>query len=417
VSKLNSKLFVLPPLQALRDYMGEDDVFHRLILQDPKFRKTANLVSGIGGAARGYNTIDDVVTTTTDGRDLNGIWDLFRAAVDLRNRQRQTLIDFLTASVTAPIVDVPQFGAVDAFEIASEFGIPKSMRASATTFAMGFPFEWYDARGAFTWKFLLEATAQQVEATGNAILEADNVLVFTEVMKALFNNVTRVATIKKTAYNVYPFYNNDGTVPPAYKSNTFLGTHNHYFQSAGGTVTSPDLDNLQNSLTEHGYSAANGAELILMVNVAQGDTIRQFKSVANGGTAKYDFIPAQGQPRLLFPVNFINDPNTTRPAAQIRGMTVIGAYGEFTVVQEEFMPAGYMVAFATGGSESLQNPIGIREHANPAVRGLRLVKGREPDYPLQDSYFQRGFGAAVRQRGSGSVMRIGGAYTPPAAFS
>jgi hypothetical protein len=405
----------LPPVPAQRDYTDAYGVRHRNLFS-PTFSKLFGWVIGAAGGARGYNAESDVVRFTADGRPLNDIWSVFQQAVAFRNNQRQTIIDFLTATVTNAIEDVPQFGAVDAFEVASEYGVPKSMRVAATTFSMGFPFEWYDARGAFTWKYLIEATAAQVESVGNAILEADNVLVFTEVMRQLFNNVNRTATINKQNYTVFALYNNDGTVPPPYRSTTFLNTHTHYFQSAGGAVTSPDLDQLQGSLTEHGYNSANGADLVLMVNTAQGDVIRNFRSVANGGTAKYDFIPAQGTPRLLLPTTFINDPTTTRPPATLRGMTVIGAYGEFTIVQEDYIPAGYMVAFATGGSESLVNPLGIREHAQDQYRGLRLVKGRDNDYPLQDSFWQRGFGVGVRQRGSASVMRIGGAYTPPAQY-
>jgi hypothetical protein len=52
------------------------------------------------------------------------------------------------------------------------------------------------------------------------------------------------------------------------------------------------------------------------------------------------------------------------------------------------------------------------------LRGLRLVKGAVPDYPLIDSYYQRGFGTGVRQRGGGVVMQVtaSGTYTIPAAY-
>ena len=83
------------------------------------------------------------------------------------------------------------------------------------------------------------------------------------------------------------------------------------------------------------------------------------------------------------------------------------------------MPAKYMVAFGTGGPNALTNPIGIREHANTALRGLRLVKGRSNDYPLQESYYQRGFGTGIAQRGAAVVMKIAaaGPYAPPASYA
>lgn len=410
--------FVLPARLAKdRESYFDLEGFRHNSFIDGELGKRAGLISGMSGGARGYSTGGDVITVTTDGRDLRGIWDEFQALVTLRNSRRDPLMNLLVAGVTNPIVDVPQFGAVDAFEIASEYGVPKAMRTSASTFAMGFPFEWYDARGAYTWRFLADADARQVESVTNAILEADNVLIFNEAMRVLFSNVNRTASINKNAYSVYALYNADGTVPPDYKTNTFLGSHTHYLSSGAATVDSGDLDELQLHLNHHGYTAARGTELILMVNSAQAATIRTFKSTQNGGTATYDFIPSLGQPRFLQSVTQIADPNTPRPPATFQGFDVLGAYGEFLILTEDYIPAGYMVAFATGGEDGLQNPLGMREHANPALRGLRLVKGRDNDYPLQDAMWQRGFGIGVRQRGSAVVMRIGvAAYTPPTNF-
>ncbi len=370
------------------------------------------------GGARGYNTEGDVIRETVDGVDLRGIWDEFQQTVTIRNANRQTLIDFLTYGVAEPIDTVAQFGGGDDFEEASEFGVPKSIRQAASYFQMGFDFKWYDLASRFTWKYLAEATAQQIESVHQAVLEADNRLVFNETMRTLFRNTNRLATINDRPYSVYALYNADGTVPPAYKANTFTGTHTHYLVSGAATVDPGDLEEMQDHLTHHGYAQENGSDLVLMVAKAQSDTIRNFKSIANGGTGRYDFIPAQNQPSFLIPADRQIAPGTTRPPAVLRGMKVVGAYGEFTIVEEGYIPAGYMVAFATGGQAALTNPIGIREHRNPALRGLRLVKGRDNDYPLQDSYYQRGFGTGIRQRGGGVIMQIGtGTYTPPAIYA
>jgi hypothetical protein len=52
------------------------------------------------------------------------------------------------------------------------------------------------------------------------------------------------------------------------------------------------------------------------------------------------------------------------------------------------------------------------------LRGLRLVKGRSADYPLQEAYYQRGFGTGVRQRGGAVVMKITtGGYTVPTQYA
>lgn len=397
--------------------LSPDGTKMRNILTDRDLRRRLGVLGLQAGGSRGVLTEGDVITQTADGTPLNDIWAEFQQTIALKNSVRQGLVDFLSYSVTEPIATVPQFGGSDDFEVASEFGVPKSIRQSASYFQMGFAFEWYDMANRYTWKFLAEATAEQVESEHQAVLEADNRLVFLEVMRTLFRNTNRVATINQAAYNVYALYNADGTVPPDYKSNTFDGTHTHYLSSGAATVDSGDLDAMQDHLTHHGFNTASGSDLVLMVNKVQGDTIRNFRSIANGGTSLYDFIPAQSTPSFLLPTTLRVADGQTRPAATLRGLTVIGSYGEFTIVQEDYIPAGYMVAFATGGSASLTNPIGIREHRNASLRGLRLVKGRNPDYPLQDAIYNRGFGTGIRQRGGAVVMKItAGAYSIPTQY-
>lgn len=191
--------------------------------------------------------------------------------------------------------------------------------------------------------------------------------------------------------------------------------------SGAATVESGDLDDIQTHLDHHGYSKTNGYTQVLLVNKAEGDVIRNFRSVPNGGTAKFDFIPALGTPNFLLPTTLrVNDAaGGTRPADSYRGITVIGIYGDLLVLQDDYFAAGYLVGFATGGPDNVQNPIGIREHARAELRGLRLVKGRAPDYPLQESYWQRGFGTGIRHRGAGVVMKIAasGSYAPPATYA
>lgn len=411
---LNNSRLVFPAFAQGTDKRGDVN-----LLMDPEWRKFLGLQPGIGGGAKGYNTEGDLITQTIDGVNLNTVWRDFQASIAIRNRERQTLIDFLSYSVSQPVVTVPQFGAGDEFEEASEFGVPVGIRTEASYFQMGFPFKWYDTGIRYTWKFLADATAEQIESNHQSVLDADSRLLFKEVMRTLFRPTNRTAEIRGQAFNVYAFYNADATVPPEYKSVTHAGTHTHYLVSGAATIDSGDVDEVQNHLTHHGYSRENGVELILMVNVQEGDVIRQFRSIANGGTAKFDFIPSTSQPSFLLPVDLRVDPSTaTRPPGQLKGLNVIGAYGQFLIVQEEYVPAGYMVAFGTGGSENLTNPIGIREHANPALRGMRLVKGRRDDYPLQDSYYQRGFGAGIRQRGAGVIMQVKatGSYAAPPAY-
>jgi hypothetical protein len=369
------------------------------------------LIAPIAGGARGYNAAGDVLNQTADGRSLADIWTEFQQTIAIANERRQSLIDLLTFPVTSIIEDVPQFGGSD-FEDMSEYGVPQGIRPTTSVLSLGYTFKWYDLAARFTWQFLAEASAPQVEAVHQAALEADNRKVFLEVMKTLFRNTNRTANINGQNYNVYTFWNADGTVPPTYKNNTFAGSHTHFRTSGAATINSGDLDEIIDDFKSHGYSAENGTTMFTLVNSVEATLIRAFK-VATG--SRYDFIPAQGSPAVILPSTGgllgTQVPNT------FRGFNVIGSYGPMLVVEEDYVPAGYIASFASGGQANLNNPIGFREHANAGLRGLRLVKGRDNDYPLIDSYYARGFGTGVRQRGAGMVMQItAGAYSIPTAY-
>lgn len=369
---------------------------------------------GASVMARGYNANADVLTQTADGRDLNDIWTEFQQTVAIQNAERQRIVDLLTFPVTQVIEDVSQFGSED-FEEASEYGVPKGIRPDSDTLSLGYTFKWYDIANRFTWQFLAEATAQRVEAVHQQVLDADNRLVFKEIMRTLFRKDNRSATIKGQNYNVYTFWNGDGTVPPAYKANTFDGTHTHFRTTGAATLASADLDEVIDDFKSHGYSAENGTTMFSMVNVTEANVIRTFR-VANG--ARYDFIPAQGQPGLIIPAQ---DQllGAGQVASTFRGLNVIGSYGPLLIIEEDYVPPAYVVNLVSGGQANIQNPIGLREHANAGLRGLRLVKGRDGDYPLIDSYYVRGFGTGVRQRGAGLVMQVtaNAAYAAPAQYA
>jgi hypothetical protein len=210
-------------------------------------------------------------------------------------------------------------------------------------------------------------------------------------------------------------------VPPAYKNITFSGSHSHYATSYGlpsqvqNTALQPaTIDDLENDFYNHGYTLQNGYDLVLWVNRQEGLKIRQFK-VANG--ARYDFIPSENvgggiyQPQSLGIVG--------RPGGTVEGQ--LGTYGPWHIIEEPYIPAGYVCALVSGGLLNIQNPVGFREHKNPAYRGLKLIKGPDSDYPLTEAHYRRGFGTGVRQRGGGYVVQLVNSttttYTVPTAYN
>lgn len=369
--------------------------------------------------AHGYNTSGDVLTRTRDGQDLNALWQAYQDALNAFNATRQPLLDLLTFSVQDIIEDVPQAIEED-FEEASEFGLPKSIRPNMTVQQRAYDFKWYDVSTRFTFQFLADATAGQVDTIAAQVLEADNRLQFQKVMKRLFNNNNSSTTIQGTAYNAKPLYNADSEYIPPFKTNTFNpATHTHYVTSGAATVDSGDFEQAAGLLEEHGYNRQNGYQIVIMVNPAQvTPAMRAWRAGVtnqNAAVASYDFIPPSGTNIIL--------PSTVQlfggqPSSTWAGFDVVGAYGPYLVVQDGNIPSGYIFAFATAGSAQSANLIGIREHANTSLRGLILRGGDRNQYPLINSTYVHGFGTGVRTRGAGAVMQItaSGSYTVPTLY-
>lgn len=375
------------------------------------------------GSDGGYHTEHDaLVTQTADNVDLNSLWQEFQQTLEIFNERRTALVNLLTFPVNNPIERVPQVGSTE-FEEATEFGVPKAVRVALNYFELGYDFRDYDIATSYTWKFLRDADARAVQAIHTAILEADNRLVFRRVMEAIFDNRNRKTDIRNQAINVYPLYNADGTVPPSYKGKTFAGSHTHYVVS-GGTpdgaskvhVDSQDLENMYDLIAEHGYGTETGTTFVLLANRAEIKDIRTFRAgVANfnGAVALYDFIPSPASPTLIVPnpTGLIGE----RPPSSWNGLTVVGSYGNILIIEEDYIPENYVFMYGTGGTGDLQNLVGLREHANPAYRGLRLLPGNQNGYPLVDSFYSRGFGTGVRQRAGGVVLQLkqSGSYDIP----
>lgn len=368
------------------------------------------------GQDRGFNDEGDVLYAAADGTDLNDFWDEVQATVALRNKQRQRLIDAFTFRVTDLAEEVSAPAPVD-FEEASEYGLPKGIRTGFTQFWRGFDFKFYDLAVRYTWRFVADARQEQLRALNNAALEADNRLIYSRIMKRLFNPANGTGlTDNNLPVTVYGFYNGDSEVPPPFKSNTFTAPHNHYLTtngiSASSTLVYATIERMDLELSHHGYTYQDGFKKVLWVNKQEADIIKTWR-VATG--APWDFIP---------------DPSTYgggiylptdrqlvgQPQGKVEGQ--VGTYGPWHIVEEELIPAGYLVGLATGGPNNIGNPIGFREHQNPRYRGLKVIPGNNNDYPLIESYYQRGMGTGIRHRGAGVLVQVtaNASYTTPAAY-
>lgn len=363
--------------------------------------------------------------------DLARLWQLFSAQIDILNRDRDPLLNLLTFPVNTPIEQMVT-PVIEAFEPASEYGTPKGIRQQLQPVTWGYSFAWFDIGTRYTWQFLLDATAEYLVSLNDTVMAADVQNQFTQVFRAVFNNTNRTSEIYQQAINVYPFLNADGFVPPPYKTTTHAGTHTHYLttnHAAGGAgPDSGDLEAMADHLAHHGFKRTDGYQLVLMVNPQEGAKIRTFQrgldSQPDAGTTAlplYDFIPSPAYGGgLIVPAGMqvIGGPTPGDPGLG-PSFNWVGSYGPWAIVEDDFMPASYMFGWATGGEQDLRNPVGIREHTNPAGRGLQLVNGPDREYPIRESYYVHGFGTGIRRREQGVIMQVKSAsttYDIPAAY-
>lgn len=366
----------------------------------------------------GFHTAGDIVSVTNDGIDLNALWGIYQDSMGIYNEAMDRLSQLFVFPVVNPIETVPQVGEAS-FEEASEFGLPKGQRIELDYFQLGYDFRDYDTATRYTWKFLRDADVRQVDAIHQEILRADRRLVFRKIMEAIFDNRNRVTDIRNQNFNVYPLYNADGTVPPAFKGQPFDGTHSHYIVSGNTAIDSSDLEDGYSHIAEHGFGLENGTVFVALMNKAQVKEIRKWRAgqvSANGVVANYDFIPAANQPTMLLP----NAEGLlgSLPPDSFKGLRVIGSYADILIIEESLIPQGYFLLFGTGGAANLQNLVGMREHVNPAYRGLRLLPGNQQRYPLVDGYYARSFGTGIRQRAGAVVVQIkaSGSYDIPQGY-
>lgn len=369
--------------------------------------------------AKGYNEVADLLRRTVDGVDQNLLYDEFSASIAILNAQRSPLIERLTFPVTEPYEEVMPI-VTGNFEEADEYAQPQGIRLGGI-WNMGYPLKYFDLAQRFTFRFLGRVKSSQLRAINNMALEADQWLIYQTVLNRVFDNRTNSATLEDTGtvVSVYPFYNGDQTAlpaaPPTWKTYTHTTSHTHYLATSGATVDYGDLDDMWLHIYHHGYTQG-GAQVILLANRDQTKTIRTFRVT---GGATYDFIPAVGGPAFFTSGPLLGGGLST---ASGRGLNelgsifpgFIGTYGDIAIVEEDLLPPKYMFMFATGGKFAQRNPVGLREHQNEALRGLKLIPQFER-YPLRESFYHHPLGAGVRHQAAGVVSFVdaGSTYVIP----
>lgn len=219
---------------------------------------------------QGIMTYGDVVTNLIDGTPVEGIWNEFNQVLTAYNERRAAIQSLFCYNTTLPGDFVSQGVSDTAFELASEFGAPKSQR-TPSLIQCGFPRDDYDTATRYTSRFLRDASADQVDAVHNSVIAADINLIFTKTLSAIFKNTSRQ---NQEGLTVNPLFNGDGTVPPTNLSGqTFSGTHTHYTTSGAATIDSGDLEAVMDTVTEHDYGLGVGSDLVILLNPAEAKVV------------------------------------------------------------------------------------------------------------------------------------------------
>ncbi len=349
-------------------------------------------------APEGYHGRPDVgERSTIDGTPLATLWDEFVARLGVFN----TMHSIVEARLAVPTLLTTERVAIPRrarMEEASEFGQPKLIRTERV--ARGYPLVHFDTGIGFTQEFLDDATTIEVRNTVLLAEEAWRRRRRQTLYEALF---TEDNSTDKDGILVRRLYNGDGEVPPEYESFTHDGNHTHYITTAGATLAVADMTTIETELLHHGYGddlpGGAGGSLFLHVPRALMGSIRAFAG----------FIPAES----ASVVAELGNSGVLVGGSGVAAPGVQGFIGRLSIVEDLTIPAGYLLAYATGGAFSPQNPVRMRMHANASARGLRLNEGRN-DYPLQDTFYDGYVGAGIAHRGAAMVMfETAGGYADP----
>lgn len=317
---------------------------------------------------------------TIDGVDANTVWADFVASLGEYNAEQDALVASLTFPTQQENFQVIQ-GTFE-FETYADYTQPDTH--DLEEYSVSTPINDWDLRIAYTFAKILETTRQELDARHSEALAADVRLQMRQALRAAFVS----AGVYYNGVKGTSFYNNDGFVPPSYKTNTFSGTHTHYLasDSALGTLLSSAIDHV----AEHGFET----DLVILGNRAMCRLI----------AAETDFIPVQGS---------IGSSNLQVNAPG--GDGVVGWFDGATICREDWIPANYFFCYSRiGGANSSANPIAMRESTSAAARGLIIMRGTNPEYPLVNSFYYHKFGMSVRQRGNGVCAYIGAdSYADP----
>lgn len=311
---------------------------------------------------------------TSDDVDSRMLYKEFQEDVEAYNEVDWALLERFIRKTTKESVRIWQRNME--FKTASEGYLEDWQKVRAQEIAV--PLNEFELGYAFTKKAIQDSTANELRETQREALRAD--------LRVLAKRFFYTLLTPGSGSTSKGFW--DGNMaaasvraPPSWKNNTFNTSHNHYDASGSVDIALSDFSALKREIREHGYQG----ELNLFMN---GQEVEACENLAGWTSAM--------------------TPNPITEKVAIDGFEVIKRFQGFNVIQDDDVPAGYLIAI-----EGRIKPVTMREPLNAQGRGLKLWEGPYAAYPLAEAYYSHRFDLAVCHRGAGAVRQLAAAWTTP----
>ncbi len=333
------------------------------------------------GAGQGTLRIEK--PTQTDGLfsyddvDTRMLYKEFQEGVQIYNEVEWGLMSQFCRETTKETVRVWQRNME--FVTASEGYLEDWQKLRAMEISV--PLEEFEIGYAYSKKAIQMSTANELRETQGEVLRADQRLM---AKRFMYRSLTRGSGARSFGWWDGNMAGTTPTMraPPSWKNTTFLADHQHYDASGAATIALSDFSAIKREIREHGYQGA----LFLFMNSQE---VEDCENLA-GWTAALT-------------------PTSITETVATKGFEVIKQFQGFTLIQDDWIPAGYIMAI-----ESRIKPITIRNPVNAKARGLKLWEGPYSNYPLSEAYYSHWFDMAVVHRGAGAATKItAGAWTNP----
>jgi len=333
-----------------------------------------NLAAGQPGLRVGKPTVIGGLFSYDDV-DTRMLYKEFQDGVQIYNEVEWGLMNQFVRKTTKETVRVWQRNME--FVRSSEGYMADWQKLRAMEIAL--PLDEFELGFAFTKKSIQDSTADELKETQAEALRAHQRL----LAKRFFYRAMTPAPANARSYGFWDGRMAQASVlsPPDWKGNSFGTEHDHYTATGSSDIALSNLSALKREVRQHGYA---GPLFCFM----HSEQVEDCENLAGWTTAM--------------------TPNTIVETVATKGFDVIKQFQGFTLIQDDWCPAGYLLAI-----EARVKPITMREPLAQRARGLKLWEGPYSDYPLLEAYYSSRFDMGVVHRGAGAVKYLAEAWVTP----